>query len=155
MILQPKHLRAIDLLVRSDLAKKEVAAVVGVHPRTLTRWLKDAAFREALDRRRQAQPFVLDGLRMETARLLLLDVGRRLVGGDQKPALKDLTQLLDRLVGEEFERVDAGAGVPGGPGDPAAPQEPAEQERELTDEEAEALWAQLDKVPNPPAPVGA
>lgn len=132
MILRPKHFRTIELLTGTDLRHGEIARRVGVSSRTLCRWLADGRFRAALECRRRLLPFHIEGLRLETARKLLLDVQRRLEAGEEKIPLKEVTQLLARLVGDNFDRV---------------PDEPPTEGAvpKLTPEQAEALWAEIGR----------
>jgi len=104
MELRPKHLRAVALLTETDLCRSRVAALIGVAPRTLRRWLKDTAFCEELARRRRLQPHRLDALRIEAAEQALVDVIGRFQAEDVKPPVREVTQLLDRLVGDDFRR---------------------------------------------------
>jgi len=141
MELRPKHLRAIELLAGTDLQKQHVAGEIGVAPRTLGRWLKDRAFREELTRQRKVQAFRIDGLRMEATHDALRDVVDRFETGGDKPPIKEITQLLDRLVGGDFARARLGdqADVPEGCDEPV---EPEPEPRAMTTEEAEAIWAE-------------
>ena len=138
MVLRPKHLRAIALLVGTDLEKQHVAAEVGIAPQTLTRWLKDSAFREELARRREVQPYRMDGLRMQAARHALMDVVARFRSDEDKPSMREVTHLLDRLVGDDLRR--AHLDEERHAGEPPAPPEEQVEPRELTPEEAEAIW---------------
>jgi len=104
MELKPRHLRAIELLAGTDLRKGQVAAAVGVSRGTITRWLKDKAFRAELALRRQLLPYHLDGLRMEAARRALTDLVERLGRPHPKAPLKELMRVLEQLVGEDFNR---------------------------------------------------
>ena len=98
MVLRPRHFKAMALLAGTDLLQRDVARQVGVTPRTLGHWLKDEAFQAELARRRDAMPCRLDGLRMQTARTLLLNVIGRLDAGEEKIPLKEITQLLVQVL---------------------------------------------------------
>jgi len=134
MELRPRHLRAIALLAGSDLEKREVASAVGVSRGTLSRWLKDRAFRAELALRRELLPYRLDGLRMEAARRALTDLVERLGRPYSKVPLKELMRLLGQLVGDDFARAcpqpppDA---RPEGPG-PSLAQAPTPSEHRLS-----------------------
>ena len=104
MVLRPKHLRAMDLLASTDLLKREVASAVGVSANTLGRWCKDASFCEELARRRLLQPEQIDVLRLQAARSALTRVVRRLDSGYAGPSIREISQLLGRLVGDDFTR---------------------------------------------------
>jgi len=104
MELRPRHFRAIELLAGTDLEKREVASAVGVSRATLSRWLRDKAFRAELALRRELLPYRLDGLRMEAARRGLVDLVERLGRTHCKPTLKELMGVLGQLVGKDFAR---------------------------------------------------
>jgi len=135
MILRPVHFRAIELLVGTDLMKKRIAAELGIVARTLSRWLRDETFREELARQQEVQPYHLDGLRLDAARKLLLDIARRLETGEESVPIKEVAQLLAKLVGREF----ADRSAPESEGDEYDDDGP-----ELTPEETERLWQELE-----------
>ena len=143
MILRPRHFRAIELLAGTDLLQQEVAEQVGVSRRTLGHWLKHEAFRAELARRRELLPCRLNTLRLHTARMLLVHVLDRLKDGEERLPIKEMTQLLARLAGDELESDtgDVSTGEPGQPvddmGGGVAP--------ELTGEQAEEIWAKMDE----------
>lgn len=139
MVLRPRHFRAIEFLVGTDWLQRDVARQVGVTRRTLGHWLKDEAFQAELARRRDAMPSRLEGLRMQTVRSLLTNVIRRLDANDEKPPLKEITQLLARVAGDEFapsrrdshEQDDEDSSGTGG--------------FELTPDQADRIWAMLEE----------
>ena len=142
MVLRPRHLRAIALLVETDLLQKDVAAEVGVSPRTIGRWIKDETFAAELTRRREVQPYCIDGLRLEAARAILCDLAQRVESGEARIPAKEIPQLLTQLVGREFERASLG--------ESATPEEtPVEEDDDpfptYTPEEAEAIWAARER----------
>ena len=129
MILRPRHFRAIELLTGTDLTQYETAREVGIAPRTLTRWLRQETFRRELEKRRQVLPFHLDGLRVHTARRLLIDVLQRLEAGEEKLPIREITQLV-RQVADDVDRMrDA---------------EPEVAPPEMTPEEVDAAWAAVE-----------
>ena len=139
MVLRPRHFRAIELLVGTDLLQRDVAREVGVTRRTLGGWLKDDAFRAELARRRDAMPSRLEGLRMQTVRSLLLNAIRRLDADEEKPPLKEITQLLARVAGDEFATPSRGSD-----------EQPDEDSTgtggfELTPDQAERIWDMLEE----------
>ncbi|HUW57874.1 MAG TPA: hypothetical protein VMZ92_14635 [Planctomycetota bacterium] len=136
MVLRPKHFRAMELLVGTDLLQRDVARRVRVTPRTLGRWLRDAAFQTELARRRDAMPCRLDGLRMQTARTLLLNVIRRIDTGDEKVPLKEITQLLAQLLSE--------TGIAAAPTD--APRREDDDQFTLTPDQADRMWDILEEA---------
>ena len=132
MVLRPRHFKAMALLVGTDLLQRDVARQVGVTPRTLGHWLKDEAFQAELARRRDAMPCRLDGLRMQTARTLLLNVIGRLDAGEEKIPLKEITQLLAQVLSVTAATTAARAD---------APDEEDENPFNLTPDQAERVWA--------------
>jgi hypothetical protein len=104
MELRPRHLRAIELLIGTDLNFTGVAAAVGVSTYTLRKWRRDPDFRRERDRRRDVLPHRMHLLRMETARRLLQDVICRLIRADEKLPLKEVSAMLAQLVGADFSR---------------------------------------------------
>jgi transposase-like protein len=46
-MLSPKQRKAVELLAEGDQSRKEIAKSVGVHPKTLNRWLKEPEFLKA------------------------------------------------------------------------------------------------------------
>lgn len=132
MVLRPKHFVAIGLLVGTDLLQRDVARQVGIHRRTLGRWLKDETFRAELARQRELLPARLESLRKRAMHGLLVNVTGRLEAGDEKLPLKEITQLLKELVAEPFQHP-----IPDTDGQDRLP--------ELTPEEAERLWETLEE----------
>ena len=104
MELRPKHLRAIDLLARTDLGTTQVAAMAGVNRSTLGRWLKDKAFAEELAFRRDLLPYHLDGLRVSAAREVLRSILGQLDFKWDRMPVTELMEVLKGLVGKEFDR---------------------------------------------------
>jgi len=155
MILRPKHFKAIEFLAGSDLAQDEIARRVGVSRRTLSRWLADETFNTELVRGRDALPYSFDGLRVRTARLLLLDIVRRLEAHGETLPLKEMTTLLAQLMGES-----AGPGADELSAEDGCDAEGARRDfPELTPEQADEIWAKFDEVvsrgqknPDPPPP---
>lgn len=141
MILRPRHFKAIDLLVGTDLLQRDVAREVGIAPRTFGHWLKDPAFQAELARRREAMPRRLDGLRMQTVRSLLVNVIRRLDDSEENPPLKEITQLLSRVAGDGFAASKT----------PEADQPNPDEQHwpELTPEQVDAIWDVIDNGRTP------
>jgi hypothetical protein len=139
MLLRPKHLKAIELLASSDLSTADVAAVVGVSLRTLQRWLRKAEFRSELARGRGSLPYSFDGLVSRTARLLLIDIVRRLEAGGEKLPIKEVTALLAQLT--------AAKQVPGGAD--SSPDDSTEMTASpmaaLTPDQEDEIWNKFDE----------
>jgi len=143
MILRPRHFRAIELLAGTDLRQWEVARRVGVSRRTLGHWLKKETFRAELARRRELLPCRLNSLRLHTARMLLVHVLDRLKDGEERLPIKEMTQLLARLAGDDLEsdKTEATASEPPEAVDDVGGQTTAG----LTSEQAEEIWAKIDE----------
>jgi transposase-like protein len=137
-------MKAVELLVSTDLTKGEVAAAVGVSTETLRRWRKDPDFRDELRYHRDLRPDRMHCLRMEAARKLLQDVICRMIKAEERVPLKDVTALLERLVGPDFDRamLPPAAGEPSGQAEEEPPRRPGFV-RPLPREEADALYAEL------------
>ena len=136
MVLRPRHFRAMELLVGTDLLRRDVARQVGVSRRTLGRWLKDPAFEAELARRQDAMPCRLDGLRMQTARTLLLNVIRRLDQGEENIPVKEITQLLAQVLSDTAATASAGNDAPSGKDEAVF---------DLTPDQVERVWAVIDE----------
>ena len=105
MMLRKMHLWAIDMLASTHLSYRDIAYRVRVHPRTLSRWVKDPDFRSELDRRREVPPYNLINMRKWITRMILGKIARQLLAGDEALSLKDASQLLARLSDESYTRL--------------------------------------------------